>query len=88
MGNKIHILNQGSRSTTFDDAETKIQRCTLDELTPDEQDLVKLQIEKNERGKVNVGTQTDPVIVIGPEDMIPVVNSTGSSAVMAILAQI
>lgn len=35
-----------------------------------------------------MGTQTDPVIVIGPEDLIPVVNSTGSSAVMAILAQI
>lgn len=35
-----------------------------------------------------MGTQTDPVIVIGPEDLIPLVNSTGSSAVMAILAQI
>lgn len=65
-----------------------LQPCYLDELTPDEQDLVKLQIEQNERGKVNVGTQTDTVIVIGPEDLIPVVNSTGSSAVMAILAQI
>lgn len=65
-----------------------LQPCYFDELTPDEQDLVKLQIEQNDRGKVNVGTQTDSVVVIGPEDLIPVVNSTGSSAVMAILAQI
>lgn len=87
-GNKIHIFYEGSGDTTSEVAEPKIQPCNLNELTPDEQDLVKLQIEQNKRGKVNVGTQTDPVIVIGPGDLLPAINPIGSSAVMAILAQI
>lgn len=55
-GNKIHILNQGSRDTTSDDAETKIQPCNLDEMTPNEQDLVKQQIEQiaRQRGNTNI----------------------------------
>lgn len=87
-GNKIHIVYEGSRDTTSDVAEPNIQPCNFDELTPDEQNLVKLQIEQKKRGKVNVGTQTDPVIVIGPEDLLPAIHPTGSPAVMAILAQI
>lgn len=87
-GNKIHILYESSGDTASDVAEPIIQPCNLDELTPDEQDLVKLQIEQNKRGNVNVGTQTDPVIVIGPGDLLPAINPTNSSAVMTILAQI
>lgn len=87
-GNKIHILNQGSRDTTSDDAETKIQPCNLDEMTPNEQDLVKQQIEQIKPSHVNVGTQTYPVIVTGPEELLSAMNPNGSSAVMAILAQI
>lgn len=85
-GNKIFY--KGSGDTTSEVAEPKIQPWNLDELTPDEQDLVKLQIEQNRRGNVNVDTQTDPVIVIGPGDLLPAINPIGSSAVMAILAQI
>lgn len=35
-----------------------------------------------------MGTQTYPVIVTGPEELLSAMNPNGSSAVMAILAQI
>lgn len=61
-GNKIFY--KGSGDTTSEVAEPKIQPWNLDELTPDEQDLVKLQIEQNRRGNVNVDTQTVRLLLL------------------------
>jgi Sec-independent protein translocase protein TatA len=60
----------------------------LEEISQDEADLVQLQVDQHLRSKRNVCVQTDAVVILGPDDVLPPQASEAFSSIMKTLKQL
>lgn len=80
-GRKIAVLYEGSGDYSAEASSPKRAPSFLEELTEDEQDLVNLQVQQHLNSQRSVSTQTDRVVIVGPEDNLPVQHSSMLSSI-------
>ncbi|XP_062584338.1 serine-rich adhesin for platelets-like [Saccostrea cucullata] len=87
-GRKITVLHEGSGDFSSDTTSPKRAPCFLEEVNGDERDLINLQIRQHQEGLRNVSVQTEKVVVLGTEDVLPPLMAETFSAMTKTLGQI
>lgn len=67
---KITVLYEGSGDFSTDVSEPQRAPCYLEELSADEQDLVQQQIHQHQNGRKSIASQTDEIVMLGPDDVL------------------
>lgn len=84
-GRKITVLYEGSGDFSTDVSEPQRAPSYLEELSADEQDLVQQQIHQHQNGKKSVASQTDEIVMLGPDDMLPTTAPNELKLIMKLL---
>ncbi|XP_052691832.1 uncharacterized protein LOC128169804 [Crassostrea angulata] len=84
-GRKITVLFEGGGDYSTDVAAPKRAPSYLEELSADERDLINLQVEQYKRGLETESTQTEAVVILGPNDVLPPLTSDAFQNIMELL---
>lgn len=80
---KYKCTDSGDFST--DVSEPQRAPCYREELSADEQDLVQQQIHQHQNERKSIASQTDDIVMLGPDDVLPTAAPNELKLIMKLL---